>query len=141
MKTKVGVISCNQLKSFIYDEINQGIDITFEEFYDDLLDQGLSEEEIEKNTDRYEKDNSTILIGDWKKVNKKYEIDKNGPNGFSATYNDNIICVEYSKDVKKRGLTSPCYVMADGSGPCGDLSLPGDFDTFSLPGDFFGEDE
>ena len=137
---KVGVISCNNLESFIYDEISQGIDISFESYYNDLLDQNLTDEQIEEQTDFYENDSSTILIGDWKKNNGRYEIDKNGTNGFSATYRENIICVEWSKTIKLCSHTSPCYVMANGTGLCGDLSTKGSLKSYSLPIDFFKND-
>lgn len=42
--------------------------------------------------------------------------------------------VEWSRHTTPCHHTSPCYVMADGSGPCGDLDTPGDsVVAFALP--------
>ena len=49
-----------------------------------------------------------------------------GPNGYAATYSGGNFCVEWSKHTRKCNNTSPCYVMANGDGPCGDLDTKGD---------------
>jgi len=143
LKTRVGVISQNEIanQDLLFWELldyNNMIDLTFEEYVLDLKEEGLSDSEIEEKTENYESDYTTYLVGDgWKKVNGKYEIDKT--KELAATYSNNsgIICVEYSKYIKECGPTSPCYVMADGSGPCGDLASVGPFRAYSLPVEYF----
>jgi hypothetical protein len=141
MTIKVGIINANsdKLCEFIHDEINQGTDIIYEEFLDDLEQQGISEEEIERQCDNYRNDHVVILFGDaWVKVNGRYEIDRT--KEFAATYNNdsNVIAVEWSKYTRNCAGTSPCYVMADGSGRCGDLDTDGETETaYDLPPDFY----
>jgi hypothetical protein len=163
---RVGVISANSelLESFIYDEIDKGINISYESYMkeqeqeiragfmtdeeaDDNDDRSLTyrleqivEERLEEFADMYESDNDTILFGDaWKKEEDgSYTIDRT--KEFAATYgrDHNEICVEWSKNTRKCHYTSPCYVMADGSGPCGNLDRDGDeILAYDLPSDFY----
>lgn len=66
------------------------------------------------------------------------ELDSSGKTGYALTYNTDSgnLCVEYSRTTKPCHHTSPCYVMADGSGPCGDLNTAGNsVIAFCLPDD------
>jgi|GEM_PF-5307147 len=153
---RAGIISANSLdQDFISDIMMMGTDLNWDSNVIDLKrdaqaegeEKGLSEAEIEELFEEkceeanlsWESDGSTYLFGDWKKdKDGKYEIDKEGKLGFSLTYSisSNSVSVEWSKTTKKCHYTSPCYVMADGSGPCGDLDTPGDsVVAFSLPED------
>lgn len=81
------------------------------------------------------------LIGDWRKnAEGLYEIDHNGSAGYAAQFNSgsmgDIVTVEWSKTTKRCHHTSPCFVMSDGSGPCGDLDTVGDsVVAYCLPDD------
>ena len=141
---RVGIVSANSLASWIYDEIDQGIDIYFEEFLEELAERGLDPDSMEwqREVDRYENDSRVMLFGDWRlnPETERYEIDRNGSKGFAAMFNSDSgnISVEFSKTLKRCMHTSPCYVMADGSGPCGDLDTEGDSVlAYSLPAEFF----
>lgn len=135
---KVGVCNANNLNSFVFDDINGGIDLTFENYIAELESQDKTEEEIRELTEQYDNDNRVVLFGDWIKVNGKYEPDKT--KDFAAVYDNesNIITVEWSKHIKLCAETSPCYVMSDGSGRCGDLDSEGTTVTaYSLPIEYF----
>ena len=115
------------------------------EEFDDEMNQRIEKGEIslddaQEEMEYVEFDTKVILLGDWIKVDGKYSIDPNGKEGFAAEYNSGTgtICVEYSKHTKLCNNTSPCYVMADGSGPCGDLDSEGDtVIAYTLPVEFF----
>lgn len=143
------MVSLNSLQDWIYDEIDQGIDLSYESLYEETLEQireenpNADDTEIEEITresmEMVEFDTRTVLFGDWIKVDGKYQIDTNGKEGYSAEYNSGMgtVCVEYSRTTKLCNNTSPCYVMADGSGPCGDLDAEGDAVlAYTLPVDF-----
>ena len=138
MSIRIGVLSGRSVDEYVYELINEGIDLSYEEFVLDLAEEGLEEDsdEWQNRLDQYQSDESITLFGDWEKIDNKYVIDKNGEDGYSAEYNSgtNTICVEWSKHTTKCHPTSPCYVMADGSGPCGDLDSPGgDVTAYTLP--------
>jgi hypothetical protein len=144
---RVGVTSMHNLASWAIDEIEtNGIDLTWESFLDDLRERGINEdsEEWQREVDYAEFDSRTILFGDWAKDKSgKYSIDRNGPNGFAAEYSSawGNVTVEWSRDTKACHHTSPCYVMSDGSGPCGDLDTDGDsVVAYTLPADWFNKD-
>ena len=133
---RTGVVGCNDLNSeFIYEDIDAGIDLSYEEYLLELKEEELSEEEIEERTEHYEHDSPTHLIGGWKKVKGKYVVDKT--KEFSAIHHDGTICVEFSKHLRRVGYTSPCFVMCDGSGPCGDLTSEGDVLAYDLPPEYY----
>lgn len=137
-KPRVGVIQANDVASFIYEEIEQGIDISYLEAQKDLIDQGKSEDEIEKELDLFE--GGTILFGDaWiQDANGNFHVDET--KEFAATFNEGVICVEWSKHTKECHHTSPCYMMADGSGLCGDLCTEGNsVIAYDLPPIFYEE--
>jgi hypothetical protein len=121
----------------VFDEIHQnGIDLSFEEARAELEEQGKTDDEIDEALQDFE--SHLFLFGPaWVKVNGKYSIDKT--KDFAASYNSEtgVICVEYSQTIKACHHTSPCYVMADGSGPCGDLNTKGDsVKAYALPDDY-----
>lgn len=136
---RVGVCNANNLDWDVFThDLDKGIDLTYEEFRRDLESRELSEEEIQYELDRYETDERIVIFGDWLFKDGKYEPDKSGE--YAAVYNSgtNIVTVEYSQYVKQCALTSPCYVMRDGSGRCGDLDNDGIYEAYSLPPEFFG---
>lgn len=98
----------------------------------ELAEKGYDADELDEQVDEVmrdiEVDSETFLVGDWHRVGDKFEIDHNGKNGFAATYNTDsgVLCIEWSTATKQCHHTSPCYVMADGRGPCGDLDTAGD---------------
>lgn len=134
-KPRVGVIGANECNEFIHDDIDQGKDITYDEFLQNLEDEGKTLEEIEEESDFFESGDSTILFGPaWFQNDKgKYEIDKTKEYAATFSQSTNIICIEFSKHTARCNNTSPCYVMADGSGPCGDLNSKGDILAYTLP--------
>jgi len=128
LKPRTGIISQNSVSFEFLDEIViHGIDLSHENYIAELEAEGKTEDEIEEECYLYESLETTYLYGDWLKVNGKYEINHNGKYGYAVTYSNDSgnICVEWSKDTKQCNNTSPCYVMSDGSGPCGDLNSVG----------------
>jgi hypothetical protein len=158
-----GVINCHSLNSFIYEEIDQGIDIGYEEAYEEekkrltgeLAEKGIDEthedfdsrleEDLQKFADICEMDQTEILVGDWKKNGKGlYEIDFDGNFGWAGSYSNShgaILTVEYSNYVTECAPTSLCYRRRDTGGPCGDLdneAMKGEgVLSFCLPPDYF----
>ena len=121
---------------------SDSIDLSYEEFISELQEQGKTEDEIEAELDCFECDSRTFLVGNawFKGADGKYEIDKT--KEYAATYSGDSgnISIEWSKYTRKCNNTSPCYVMADGSGPCGDLDTPGDaVIAYDLPPEFYNE--
>jgi hypothetical protein len=167
---RVGVVSQHSLNSWFFDQLYDGsaIDLTYEETCEetraDILrefadkNDGIFETddldlELERRMEHYYPDSSSYLLGAWVAVDpgsiaykqgQRYEIDRSGKSGdYAATYSTDggNVCVEWSKHTKRTHHTSPCYVMADGSGPCGDLDTPGDsVVAYTLPEDCFGND-
>ena len=141
---KTGVVQANSLDEWFFEDLfANGIDLSYNSFIQDLEEQGLSEEEIEQETDFYQSDCSTWLLGDWKQdVNGMWEIDKQGKLGYALSFNSgsNTVCVDYSNVTTLCHNTSPCYVMSDNSGPCGDLDTAGtNILAYDLPKDFYRE--
>jgi|ERR1035437_10263758 hypothetical protein len=146
-KPRVGVISQNSVCSDLLDDIiREGINLSYESYLEDIradcVREGKTEEEteeaIEEASQCYESDSDMYLFGDWlKNESGQYEIDRNGKEGYALTYGGmGNLCIEWSKTVKPCHHTSPCYVMADGSGPCGDLDTKGDSVlAYALPND------
>jgi hypothetical protein len=143
---RVGVIGLNseKLHDWIHEVIHEGIDLTIEELILELQEAGKSEEEIEEETQYYESDSTTYLIGDaWKKNEEgKYSIDKT--KSWAGVYRSDSgnITIEWSQFTRPCHHTSPCYIMADGSGPCGDLETPGNsVIAYDLPPEFYRENQ
>lgn len=135
-----GVINANSLyDDFFQDCLNSGIDLTYESLRDETLGQireenpELDDSElndlVNESMEMVEFDFHVFLLGAWvKNTNGQYEIDKSGKSGkYALEYNTEtgIVCVEWAQMTKWCSNTSQCYVMADGSGPCGDLDSSG----------------
>ena len=135
---KIGIISQNSVcNEFLNDIMIHGIDLYYEEYLNDLKEQGLTDDEIEKECDRYMPDCHLMIYGDWTtNENGQYIPDETGSHGFSVEYNTDSgnLAVFYSKNVAKCYITSPCYRQLDGS-PCGDLDTNGDYEAYTLPDD------
>lgn len=148
-KPRVGVVSLNSLSEWIHDTIYDGIDLTIEEYEGETRKQitaenpGMDDDEIDELVSESLSmagfDSRVILFGSWKKDSDgRYTPDTSGE--YSAEYNsdDNLVTVEWSRHTVACHHTSPCFVMADGSGPCGDLDKPGDsVIAYTLPPEFF----
>ncbi len=176
-KPRVGVVNAHSLASWIFDEVSDGVDLTYESYMLDLkgehdqahLDHveeceaahsvgrhsdATSDHEEEDFDDcracqrlceQYESNDSTILIGSWKKNDETglYEIETDRGGDYAATYNSGsgLISVEWSRRTRRVGHTSPCFVMANGDGPCGDLDSEGDTVlAYDLPETFYEKD-
>src|ERR1041385_4156102 len=162
---RVGVVNANSLYDDLFQDcLNNGIDLTYEdtrmemerevkaEFTEASLESGeefddsVIESVIDRRLEHLGMDNHYFLLGAWVKNDQgEYEIDKSGKSGdYALTYNteSGIVCIEWSQYTTQCNNTSPCYVMADGSGPCGDLDTPGDAVTaYTLPKDMFHSGE
>ena len=150
-KPCTGIASQNSLcPDFIDEFIINGIDLGWEQFKIDVskeverdnpdLDQDALDDVTADALENYEADGSTYLLGAWiKGKDGTYSIDKSGKHGnFAACYSSHSgnVSVEWSVTTTPCNNTSPCYVMADGSGPCGDLDSPGDVVVaYTLPED------
>ena len=158
-KPRVGITS--KASAELMDEIfRSGIDLGYLEALQETIDE-INQEEAEtpkgdtwddvvewEAQERLEKSgyesHGRHLLGDWILVDKKYEIDRNGPYGFAITANfDNgdIISVEYSKTTKRCADTSICYRQRDDGGPCGNLDREGDTLAYALPDEYMDNDE
>ncbi len=154
---RVGVVNASSLYDDLFQDcLNDGIDLSWEDYLAETESRlkvdnpGLDDLEIdslmEEETQCAEVDSHSFLLGAWvKDDNGQYSIDNTGKSGnFALTYNTetDIVCVEWSTITVQCNNTSPCYVMADGSGPCGDLDSQGDAVTaYTLPADMFRTDE
>jgi len=136
-----GVIDCNKLDHSIYDIIDAGIDLYYEEAKHELLynlEEGSDEYEsaLQELNDKWEPSAVVYLVGDWKKTPNGYEIDKEGKTGWAGTYNNgngSTLVVEWSKHTTFCQPTSPCYRRRTG-GPCGNLDSPGgEVEAYALP--------
>jgi hypothetical protein len=150
---RVGVVNAGSLYNELFEDcINDGIDLTWESYKDETmtrlmndnpdLDDFAIEELFETESDCVDFDSRTFLLGAWiKNENGNYVIDRSGKSGsYALEYNTgtDTVCVEWSQITKPCGNTSPCYVMADGTGPCGDLDTIGDtVIAYTLPEDMF----
>lgn len=125
-----GVAQNNRVE-FLSEEIDAGTDITLEEYVDDNFE-GLESEEVDKAIEDWDSSQDTILIGKWRKdSNGQYEPDPSGE--YAAIVGEVYTQVVFSKVTKRCALCSPCYPGQ------GDLDTPGDFLTYDLPADVYGE--
>lgn len=158
---RVGVVSARRLYDDLFQDcLNRGIDLTYEdikaeterevrsEFVEASEESGQEfddtdvDSEVDKRLQDMEIESHYFLLGAWVENSEGgYEIDKSGKSGdYALTYNteSNTVCVEWSQYTTPCNNTSPCYTMADGSGPCGDLDAPGDaVIAYTLPKDMF----
>jgi hypothetical protein len=110
-----GVIQNNNVE-WLNDETMNGINISFEEWYDNLSEE---EKELGDENSTYEENSDTYLIGDWIKDEQgKYEPDKTGE--YAAITSETNTQVVWSKFTKRCALCSPCYPGQ------GDLDTPGE---------------
>ncbi len=147
-KPRVGVLCGHSLSDGAWCDIDgDSIDLTWEEFIEDLKAEGVEEDskEWQQIIDRAEFDSRVVLFGSWKKNAKgQYVPDESGEYAAVYSSDSNVVTVEWSKTVVRCHHTSPCYVMANGNGPCGDLDTPGDSVlAYSLPADMIrkGDDD
>jgi len=142
---RVGIISANSEKlEDIWEDIEQGHELYYEGYVLELQQEDKTEEEIEELCEQYENDSKLLIFGDaWRRnADGQFEIDKT--KSFAATYSSDTgnISVDWSKDTRQCHHTSPCYVMSNGDGPCGDLDTDGDAClAFDLPVDFYKAQE
>jgi hypothetical protein len=154
MKPRVGITSIHKLESSALDAIADSIDLTFERARLDetkrLTEENprLDEYEIDALVDEkmecFETDSWEMLWGAWEKNDHGKYIISPSKGEFAATYNSDtgIVCVEYSIYTAECHHTSPCYVMSDGSGPCGDLDTKGNsVVAYTLPPEYFSNKE
>ena len=153
-KPRTGVVNANSLYPDLFEDcLNRGIDLTYDSYREDRLAElqadnpELDENEVQDlfDNDCVELDSRVFLYGAWVKNDSgQYEIDRSGEHGsFALEYNTEtgIVCVEWSLETTPCNNTSPCYVMSDGSGPCGDLDSEGNAVTaYTLPSDMFSKD-
>ncbi len=145
-KPRVGITNVNNLHDDFYQDcLNNGIDLTWEE-YDDEMNRRIENAEIsiddaQDEMECVEFDSHTFLLGAWIKVDGRYEIDRSGKSGSFALQYDTgsgYVSVEWSQVTKQCQNTSPCFVMANGDGPCGNLDSEGsEVIAYTLPVDFF----
>lgn len=131
-----GVVSNNSLE-WLYEEIDKGINLTYEEYKDSFeYDHELSDEENESLLDEYLEQfesmgDDTILIGDWIKGDDGlYDYDPSGE--YAAIVRESVTQVIFSHNFKHCALCSPCYPGQ------GDLDSEGDYLCYDLPDDIYG---
>ena len=148
--TVPGVISLNSLADWVNDEIHQGIDLGLESAVENLraeylekhpdADEADIDEHVEKETEYWEFGDSEILIGDWIKIDGKYQVDRQGKQGFAAIYSNfcgDTVTVEWSKHTRRCAGTSPCFMVV-GGGTCGNLDSKGSSHlAYDLPTDWY----
>lgn len=152
-KPRVGIVSASSLYGDLFQDcLNDGIDLDWIEIYEDTekrlksenpdIDECDLSDLVSDELQDFDRDSYRFLLGAWiKDSSGQYVIDKSGASGnYALEYNTNsgIVCVEWSLFSKRCNNTSPCYVMADGSGPCGDLDTEGNAVlAYTLPQDMF----
>ena len=153
---RTGIVNANSLYDDLFQDcLNDGIDLTWEAYLDELQEQLKTdypdaddaefEELLQEASEQVEFESRAFLLGAWVKDEKgEYIIDKSGKHGnYALSYNTGSgnVAVEWSILTTSCNNTSPCYVMSDGSGPCGDLNTPGNsVIAYTLPADMFRKD-
>lgn len=124
-QTPITGVVHNCTPEFLIEETINGIDLAWEEH--------LTECQNEDYDDCYFPDLcGTVLIGSWKQdENGLYGVDKSGD--YAAIVGEIYTQVIWSHDIKKCALCSPCYPGQ------GDLDTPGQYLTYDLPKEFYGE--
>ena len=128
-----GVYSNNQIE-FLMDELYDGINLTFEEWFEDhiITCENCQNDEYCDELEFYESYNDTYLIGSWiKNKYNLYEPDKSGE--YSAIVGEIYTQVIWSKYFGRGALCSPCYPGQV------DVDTPGDFIYYALPPDIIGD--
>jgi hypothetical protein len=154
---RVGIVNASSLYDDLFQDcLSDGIDLDWIDIVDETTERLKSEnpelddtdisEMVDSELQDFDRDSYCFLLGAWiKGKDGQYLIDKTGNSGsYALSYNteSGMVCVEWSQLTKKCMNTSPCYVMSDGSGPCGDLDTPGDaVVAYTLPIDMFRTDE
>lgn len=114
-----GVLGFNHAPEWVYDEINNGIE---------LKCLGCKLKYTKHGCD-YCEGQGDVLIGAWKRVRENhrlvYAADKTGD--YAAIVRESVIQVVYSKTTKRGALCSPCFPGQV------DLDTPGDFLGYCLP--------
>jgi hypothetical protein len=128
-----GVISNNEIIDFIGEEQYVGIDLGWEDWLADFeSEHGREPDDHEKQWFAESCDESgPYLIGDWKKEDGLWEVNKDGPNGYSAIIRSDVTQVCYSKHTTLAAPCSPCYPGQ------GDVGTDGPFLTYTLERDCF----
>jgi len=155
-KPRSGIVNARSLYSELIDDcFNRGIDLSYESWRDEVmarlvaenpdLDDDAIDDLFTIENDDIELESRTFLLGAWVKNSQgQYEIDRTGKHGSYALEYDTengIVCVEWSILVTECGNTSPCYIMSDGSGPCGDLDTKGtSVIAYTLPVEMFAKE-
>jgi hypothetical protein len=143
----VGITQRNKCPDWVLDMIDGGIDLLWESAVAEVTaemqakypdaDESEIDEMAERELEYFETDSQHILIGDWKQIDGQYVPDTDGKHGFAAEYTDfcgGTLSIVWSRTTKQCHHTSPCFVMSDGSGPCGDLDTSGNSRTaYCLP--------
>lgn len=122
-----GVVQNNNVE-FLSDAMyyEDGIDLDFEKH--------LAECPNEEHDLCWESTGSDWIIGDWEKdADGLWEPNKDGERGYSAIVREIYTQVVWSKHTQRCQLCSPCYPGQ------GNLGNPGDFLTFDLPKEMYGE--
>lgn len=115
-----GVRQINRCSEWIYDTINQGIDLDWEEH--------LSECEEEDHDSCGPCEQSNVLIGGWKKDSDgKWEPDQSAE--YSAIAGQTVLQIVWSRHTRRSALCSPCFPGQ------ADNDSEGDYLAFDLPPD------
>lgn len=130
-----GVVTNNRVE-WLTEECYKGIDITLDEAMEDYRRENPSadDEQVSEEFEFWESGQDTILIGAWTKDSDgKYMPDESGE--YAAIVGEIYTQVVYSKVTKRCALCSPCYPGQ------GDLESTGEFLTYDLPADMYGNDQ
>lgn len=128
-----GVISNNDISQFLSDEMYNMIDLTYEEFADEVNgDENYTEDEKEEILSNYESDGDTYLIGGWKQdENGLYEPDQSSE--YSAIIRYDVTQVVWSQHTTHAPLCSPCYPGQADVNP----DYDGEYLAYTLPHEAF----
>ena len=130
-----GVIHNTNQAEFLLDEIqyNEACNLDFERHVNECED--CKHDLLCEVMENWEYSDNTILIGDWILDTKTnlWESDHTGSSKYAAIVGEIYTQIVWSKYASKSQLCSPCYPGQ------GDLSNKGDFLTYDLPTDIYGD--
>lgn len=128
MNYQSGVIQTNNAE-WLWEEIfDNGIDLTWQEHVNECAE--YAKNDFCSCLDGV--DGHTYIIGfELNDKTGKYEIDKSAE--FSAIMGEVYTQVVHSQYILDCAMCSPCYSNQ------GDLDTPGDFPTYAIPPEYFGE--